>query len=132
MIIGQRVHLEQECELANYLAETVVDMRIFIRPYPGSLLAQYKKRLDCRVIVIDDLYQYPYVELCICFDFSSLGDLYEKQGATVIYLTDIKNNRQSKEDIINQIMFISRPLNGNIQGGNVIALEASNNMDVEL
>jgi hypothetical protein len=50
----------------------------------------------------------------------------------VIYLTDIKNNRQSKEDIRNQIMFISRPLNGNIQGGNVIALEASNNMDVEL
>lgn len=132
MIIGQRVHLEQECELANYLAETVVDSRIFVRPHPGSPLAQYKKRLDCRVVLIDDLYWYPYVELCICFDFSSLGDLYEKQGATVIYLADINNNRQSKEDIRNQIMSISRPLNGNVQVGNMIALETSNNMDVEL
>ena len=132
MIIGQRVHLEQECELINYLAETVFDSRIFVRPHPGSPLAQYKKRLDCRVVLIDDLYRYPYAELCICFDFSSLGYLYEKQGAKVIYLTDIKNNQQSKEDIRNQIMFISRPLNGNIQVGNMIALETSNNMDVEL
>ena len=132
MIIGQRVLLERECDLANYLTETTVDSRIFIKPYPGSSLAQYKKRLDCRVELIDDFFRYPYVELCICFDFSSLGNLYEKQGAKLIYLTDIKIDWQTKEGIRNQIMFISRPLNGKIQVGNMIALETSKNMDVEL
>jgi hypothetical protein len=99
MIIGQRVHLDQECELANYLAETVVNSRIYVKPHPSSTLAQYKKRLDFRVVLIEDLFMFPLVELCIAFDFSSLGYLYEKQGAEVIYLTEIKNDCHSREEI---------------------------------
>lgn len=118
MIIGQLNHINQECELANYLAETLVDSRIFVRPHPaGNALAQYKKYLDSRIELIDDLYRFPYVEFSICFDFSSLGDLYEQQGAKVIYLTDHKNDRQSKEGIRNQIMLISCPVNGKPRAG---------------
>lgn len=112
MIIGQRIHLDQECELANYLAETVVDSQIFVKPHPSSTLAQYKKRLDFRVVLIDDLFMFPLVELCITFDFSSLGYLYEKQGAKVIYLTDIKNDCQSKEEIRDKASDLSSQVNG--------------------
>ncbi len=103
MIIGQRVNLDEECELANYLAETVVNSRIYVKPHPSTTLAQYKKRLDFRVVLIDDLFMFPHVELCITFDFSSLAYLYEKQDVEVIYLTDIKNDRQPKEAIRDKI-----------------------------
>lgn len=114
MIIGQNIY-EQECEFANYLTENLPDSFIFVKPHPSSSLKPYKNRLDSRVILIDDLIQFPYVEICICFDFSSLGYLYEKQGTKVIYFTEIKNYQQSKEDTINKIIFISRSFEDNVK-----------------
>jgi hypothetical protein len=132
MIIGQRAHEKQECELANYLVETVANSRIFIKPHPGSTFTKYKKYLDCRVVLIDDLYRYPYAEFCICFDFSSLGNLYEKQGAKVIYLKDIKFDWQSKDIIRRQIMSIGYLADGDLQVGDILALEISNDMGLGL
>ncbi len=111
MIIGQRGHLERECELANYLAQTLDCARIYVRPHPNSPSSQYKKCLDRCVVLIEDLYQYPSVELCICFDFSSLGDIYEKQGVRVLYLTGFKMDPQVREDVRKQVLQISRSVN---------------------
>jgi hypothetical protein len=113
MIIGQRGHLEQECEIANYLAQTLDCSRIYVRPHPNSPSALYKKHLDGCVVLIQDLYQYPKVELCICFDFSSLGRIYEKQGARVIYLAGLKLNPKVKDDVKKQALQISRSVNRN-------------------
>ena len=132
MIIGQRVHLEQECELANYLAEVLVDSHVYVRPHPCFPMEQYKKRLDCRVLLVDDLYQFPYAEICICFDFSSLGYLYEKESSKVIYVTDSKNDLKLKEEVKNQITLICNPHNNNIQIDDKNKLEASKNFEVSI
>lgn len=107
MLIGQRGHLAQECELANYLAGSLPRSRVYVRPHPGLPSAQYKRRLDHRVLLVDDLYQYPYADLCICFDLSSLGVLYERQGTQVIYLEGPSLNSETKEAIRNRALAIS-------------------------
>ncbi len=132
MIIGQRVHLKQECELANYLAEILVDSRIYVRPHPGFPVEQYKQRLNCRVLLVDDLYQFPYAEICICFDFSSLADFYEKQGSSVIYVTENKNDSKMKEEIMNKINLILNADYNNIQIDDKEKLEASSKLEVSI
>ena len=113
MIIGQRGHLEQECELANYLARTLDCFCIYVRPHPNSPSELYRKRLDRSVLLIEDLYQYPAVELCICFDYSSLGDIYEKQGARVLYLAGMTLDQKVKDDVRIKALQTNRPDNRN-------------------
>ncbi len=109
MIIGQIGYLKQECELANYLAQTLKHVRILVKPHPNSLSSQYKKHLDCRVGLIDNLYNYPSVELCICFNFSSLGEIYEKHGIPVTYIKDLNMKLSvEKENIRKRVLELCR------------------------
>ncbi len=104
MIIGQRGHLVQECALANYMAESATNARIYLRPHPDTVSERYKNRLHPRVVLIDNLHQFPDVALCICFDFSTLAHIYEKHGANVIYLKDLSDDQQIKERVKDQLM----------------------------
>jgi hypothetical protein len=106
LMIGQRAHLKQECELANDLAEKLIDSRIYVRPHPGFSVEHYKQRLNSRVLLVDDFFYFPYAEICICFDFSSLAYYYEKQGSHVIYFTDSNKDLETKEKMMNKINLI--------------------------
>jgi hypothetical protein len=90
LIIGQHENVDSECNLANHLIDNYPETLVFLRPHPGSRSTRYKQLLPKTVQFVDDMHCYPYAEICICFNYSTLAYLYEKQGAKIIYLIGLQ------------------------------------------
>jgi hypothetical protein len=111
LIIGQPIHRVRECLLANRLSERLDDVNILVRPHPSSSRLGYRQKLSSRVGMANFL-GFPRVNLCLCFERSSLAELYSDLGVETLYL-------DSTSEITTLTSLVSDELLGGVMAASV-------------